>query len=188
MNRLKTYVPVAVFALVAAVLFLGFTLRDPKLLPSALMDKPFPAFDMPLLAGDGRRATRGDLLGEVRLVNVWATWCPTCLAEHAELLRIRAETGLSIIGINYKDDPALAREWLARHGDPYDYNIIDAVGDLGVDLGVYGAPETFLVDATGVIRHKRVGDVNVEVWREEFAPKLAALRDGAGAGSTNDGG
>lgn len=184
MTRIRLYLPVGVFGVLAVVLFLGFTLRDPKLLPSALIDKPFPTFELPVLGVASTRANRGDLLGEVRLVNVWATWCPTCLAEHGELMRIGTETGLSIVGINYKDDPALAVEWLARHGDPYEFNVVDAKGDLGVDLGVYGAPETFLVDAGGVIRYKRVGDVNPLVWRDEIAPvvaKLAGRADGEAA-------
>ena len=176
MNRLRLFVPATVFGVLAIVLYLGFTLRDPTLLPSALLDKAFPPFDLPVLAGDpGERASRDSLLGEIRLVNVWATWCPTCLAEHGELMRIRAETGLSIIGISYKDDSHKAREWLAHYGDPYDFNVVDATGDLGVDLGVYGAPETFLVDPEGVIRYKHVGDVNPGVWREELAPRIAAL-------------
>ncbi len=172
--RFGRFLPLAAFAVLATVLYLGFTLRDPNLLPSALLDKPFPDFDLPRLAGG--RATKADLAGEVRLVNVWATWCPTCLAEHGELMRIRDATGLAIVGINYKDDVEEAELWLARHGDPYDFNIVDAAGDLGVELGVYGAPETFLVDADGVIRYKRVGEVNATIWREELAPALAALR------------
>ena len=175
MNRARLFVPLIAFAALAVLLYLGFTLRDPHLLPSALLDRPFPAFDLPLLAGNGARATSADLKGEVRLVNVWATWCPTCLAEHAELERIRA-TGLSIIGINYKDDPAEASVWLRQHGDPYDFNVVDASGDLGVDLGVYGAPETFLVDAEGVIRYKRVGDVNEGIWRDEIIPVIETLQ------------
>ena len=170
-----------VFVILAVVLFLGFTLRDPKLLPSALLGKPFPAFDLPLLAGAaGTRVSRSSLLGEVRLVNVWATWCPTCLAEHGELMRIRRETGLSIVGISYKDDSGQARAWLLEYGDPYDFNVVDAAGDLGVDLGVYGAPETFLVDAGGVIRYKHVGDVNRGVWEDEFVPRIAALGNAEG--------
>ena len=177
MNRAKLFVPVTVFGVLALVLAFGFTLRDPNLLPSALVDKPFPDFDLPLLAGQPTaRASRSSLLGEIRLVNVWATWCSTCLAEHGELVRIREETGLSIVGISYKDDARQARAWLAEYGDPYDFNIVDDNGDLGVDLGVYGAPETFLVDAGGVIRYKHVGDVNPSVWQQQFAPRLAALR------------
>ena len=174
MNRARLFVPAAVFGVVAIVLLLGFTLRDPSLLPSALVDEPFPRFELPVLAGEGP-VTRETLLGEVRLVNVWATWCPTCLAEHGELVRIREETGLSIVGINYKDNLSAARAWLVRYGDPYDFNVVDESGDLGVDLGVYGAPETFLVDADGVIRYKHVGAVDETVWRDELAPRIAAL-------------
>ena len=168
--------------ILAGILYLGFTLRDPTLLPSALVGQPFPEFDLPTLGDPPGRATRADVAGDVRLVNVWATWCPTCLAEHGELMRIRRATGLSIIGVNYKDDSAEARAWLARHGDPYDFNVVDAAGDLGVDLGVYGAPETFLVDAGGTIRYKRVGEVNRRVWKEEIAPAVAALEPSSDGG------
>lgn len=177
MSRARLFVPATVFGVLSVVLYLGFTLRDPALLPSALLDKPFPDFDLPLLSGQtAERASRRSLLGEIRLVNVWATWCPTCLAEHGELMRIRADHGLSIVGISYKDDSRQAREWLARYGDPYDWNIVDASGDLGVDLGVYGAPETFLVDPDGVIRHKHVGAVNADVWHRELVPRIVQLR------------
>ena len=175
MNRARLFAPLLAFATLAVVLYLGFSLRDPHLLPSALLDRPFPSFDLPVLASNGRRATQADLGGEVRLVNVWATWCPTCLAEHDELKRIR-ETGLSVVGINYKDDSAEAMAWLARHGDPYAFSVVDANGDLGVDLGVYGAPETFLLDADGVIRYKHVGAVDETIWREEIAPAIEAIR------------
>lgn len=170
----KRFLPLAAFAALAGVLYLGFTLRDPHLLPSALLNKPFPDFALPRL-GTGEQTSRERLLSEPRLVNVWATWCPTCLAEHGELLRIRAETGLSIVGINYKDDAAKALAWLARHGDPYDFSIVDANGDLGLELGVYGAPETFLIDAQGVVRYKHVGAVTASVWRDELAPALDAM-------------
>lgn len=168
------FLPLAAFVVLAVVLYLGFTLRDPHILPSALLDKPFPGFDLPRLAGG--RATQADLAGETRLVNVWATWCPTCLAEHEELMRIREATGLSIVGINYKDDSDGAARWLVRHGNPYDFNVVDANGDLGVELGVYGAPESFLIDANGIIRYKRVGEVNTAIWRTELSPVLAALQ------------
>ena len=176
MSRARLFMPVAVFAVLASFLYLGFTLRDPHELPSALIDRPFPDFDLPILGEPDARATRADLVGEPRLVNVWATWCPTCLAEHGELARIANEAGLSIVGINYKDNPIQASGWLTRHGNPYDFNIVDASGDFGVELGVYGAPETFLVDAAGMIRYKRVGDINEGIWREELQPAIAALQ------------
>ena len=175
MNRARLFAPLLGFATLAVVLYLGFSLRDPHLLPSALLDQPFPSFELPVLGSSGQRATQTDLLGEVRLVNVWATWCPTCLAEHDELKRIRA-TGLSVVGINYKDDWGDAMAWLARHGDPYAFSVVDANGDLGVDLGVYGAPETFLLDADGVIRYKHVGAVDETIWREEIAPAIEAIQ------------
>ena len=175
MSRARLFAPLVAFATLAVVLYLGFSLRDPHLLPSALLDQPFPSFDLPVLGVANRRATQADLTGEVRLVNVWATWCPTCLAEHDELKRIR-ETGLSVVGINYKDDSADAVAWLARHGDPYAFSMVDADGDLGVDLGVYGAPETFLLDADGVIRYKHVGAVDERIWRDEIAPAVEAFR------------
>jgi cytochrome c biogenesis protein CcmG/thiol:disulfide interchange protein DsbE len=112
------------------------------------------------------------------LVNVWATWCPTCLAEHGELLRIGAETGIRIVGINYKDERGKALQWLARYGNPYALVIEDPDGTLGVELGVYGAPETFLLDAAGTVVYKHVGDINPRVWRDEFVPRLAELADG----------
>ena len=174
MSRVRLFTPLAGFAALAVVLYLGFSLRDPHLLPSALLDQPFPAFELPVL-GRTDRATQAALRGEVRLVNVWATWCPTCLAEHDQLKRIR-QTGLSVVGINYKDDSADAIAWLVRHGDPYAFSVVDADGDLGVDLGVYGAPETFLLDADGVIRYKHVGAVDEAIWRDEIAPTIEAIQ------------
>ena len=177
MTRARLFLPLVAFVALAVFLYLGFTLRDPRLLPSALLDKPFPAFDLPLLGGDGERATRASLDGEVRLVNVWATWCPTLPGRaRRTAAHPAAGPGLSIVGVNYKDDPVAARDWLARHGDPYDFNLVDADGDLGVDLGVYGAPETFLVDAGGTIRYKHVGAVTEAVWRDELAPAVRVAK------------
>ena len=169
--------PLAVFVGIVLLLHAGFGLGRADLLPSALLGKPFPDFDLPTLGGEPASRSRADLLGKVRLVNVWATWCPTCAAEHDELAGIAAETGIGIVGINYKDDPNAARAWLAQRGDPYRFHIVDANGDLGVDLGVYGAPETFVVDADGVIRFKQVGAVTAETWRDSIAPVVVSLRE-----------
>ncbi len=175
MSRARLFVPLAVFAALLVVLPIGFWLNDPHELPSALVGKPFPEFDLPRLLDADQRASRVDLLGKPALVNVWATWCPTCRAEHEELLRLRRETGVRIIGVNYKDDPQAARRWLAQLGNPYDFSVVDRDGALGIDLGVYGAPETFIVDAGGMIRKRRVGEVNRRVWEEELAPILRGL-------------
>jgi len=155
--------------------YVGFSLGDRHQLPSALLGKPFPQFTATLLYEPQTRVVREDILGLPTLVNVWATWCPTCKAEHAELMRIAATSDVRLIGVNYKDSRLKAMRWLADYGDPYDINIVDIDGALGVELGVYGAPETFLLDADGNIVYKRVGDVNSRIWREELAPRLAQM-------------
>jgi len=108
-------------------------------------------------------------------VNVWATWCPTCRAEHDELARIAKNYGLPIIGVNYKDKPELAQRWLAQYGDPYEFHIEDLDGQLGIELGVYGAPESFLLNPEGQIVYKRVGDVNPRIWENELLPRLTQM-------------
>jgi cytochrome c biogenesis protein CcmG/thiol:disulfide interchange protein DsbE len=178
MSRAGLFVPVGVFSLIVLVGYLGFSLDDPHRLPSALLGKPFPAFQAPSLHAPERQVSRDDLIGEPVLVNVWATWCPTCKAEHAELLRIQANAGLRIVGVNYKDDRAKALQWLDAYGDPYEIVIEDPDGSLGVELGVYGAPESFLLDAAGTIVYKRVGDINPRIWRDELEPLVARLQDG----------
>jgi cytochrome c biogenesis protein CcmG/thiol:disulfide interchange protein DsbE len=175
MSRASLFVPLGVFGLILLVGFVGFKLADPHQLPSALLGKPFPEFDAVLLKDPDRRMTRQELVGEPILVNVWATWCPTCLAEHEQLLAIRRTTNLRIVGVNYKDDPIKAIDWLARYGDPYDFNLLDIDGALGVELGVYGAPETFLLDATGTIVYKRVGEITQAIWQDDIQPLLATL-------------
>ena len=176
MNRLGLFAPLALFAVILAIGYFGFQLEDPHRLPSALIGKPFPDFAAQRLDGQGSGLVRrADLLGSPVLVNVWATWCPTCKAEHDELLRISSRVPVRIVGINYKDDPAKARRWLAEYGDPYELNLIDADGALGVELGVYGAPETFLLNADGDVVFKQVGAIDGAVWRQEIAPRLAAM-------------
>lgn len=179
-GRGRLFLPLLVFAVIALVGFIGFYLGDRKQLPSALLDKPFPEFRARILdsqaTGEPERfATRADLLGRIVLVNVWATWCPTCRAEHDELARIAESSGLPIIGVNYKDRPELAQQWLARYGDPYDFHIEDLDGQLGIELGVYGAPESFLLNAQGRIVYKRVGDINPRIWQNELLPRLTAM-------------
>ena len=175
MGRARLFVPLTIFLVIVAIGYAGFKLNDPHELPSALLEKPFPEFQAPLLTEPETLVSRNALLGSPVLVNVWATWCPTCKAEHAELMRIQREHGLRIVGVAYKDDAALALKWLADYGNPYEFVLQDPEGTLGVELGVYGAPESFLLDAEGTIVYKRVGDVNPRIWRDEIAPRLAAL-------------
>jgi cytochrome c biogenesis protein CcmG, thiol:disulfide interchange protein DsbE len=176
MKRLLMLLPLALFLAVALFLYRGLYL-NPAELPSALIDKPFPLFSLPAVSGD-RVISQADLQGQPALVNVWATWCPSCRAEHPFLTELRAQ-GVRIIGVNYKDDNAAAQKWLLELHDPYQLNIADAQGSLGLDLGVYGAPETFLVDKHGIIRHKYVGVIDVQVWRDQLAGLYQGLVDEA---------
>lgn len=175
MSRISLFLPLSVFLLIIGFGYAGFKLNDPHELPSALLNQPFPDFSGPLLQHPDTIVSKADLLGSPVLVNVWATWCPTCRAEHEQLNRLKREAGLRIVGVNYKDDPVKALRWLAQLGNPYEFNVQDSDGSLGVELGVYGAPESFLLNAEGVIVYKRVGDVNERIWRDEIAPLLQAM-------------
>nr|WP_298112880.1 DsbE family thiol:disulfide interchange protein [uncultured Pseudomonas sp.] len=174
MKRLILLLPLAIFLGVAVFLYRGLFL-DPTELPSALIGKPFPAFSLPAVQGD-KALSVADFKGKPALVNVWATWCVACRAEHPVLNKL-AEMGVTIHGVNYKDDNAAARKWLVELHNPYQLNINDARGTLGLDLGVYGAPETFLVDKDGIIRHKYVGVIEERVWREQLAPLYQEMVD-----------
>jgi cytochrome c biogenesis protein CcmG/thiol:disulfide interchange protein DsbE len=164
--------PLVLFLGMAALLYRGLYL-DPSELPSALIGKPFPEFSLPAVQ-DGKPLTRNDLLGKPALVNVWGTWCVACRVEHPVLTKL-AEQGVVIYGVNYKDVNADAVKWLSEFHDPYQLNINDEAGSLGLNLGVYGAPETFLIDARGVIRYKHVGVIDQTVWREKLAGQYQAL-------------
>lgn len=174
MKRLILLLPLAIFLGVAVFLYRGLFL-DPSELPSALIGKPFPAFSLPAVQ-DGTLITQEHLKGKPALVNVWATWCVACRVEHPVLNKL-AGLGVNIYGVNYKDDNAAAQKWLVEFHDPYQMNINDERGSLGLDLGVYGAPETFFIDSKGIIRHKFVGVIDERVWREQLAPLYQQLVD-----------
>ena len=173
MARKALLLPLLVFLLLGGLLLRGLQL-DPQALPSALIDRPFPDFDLPVLGSD-ERATRQSVIGDAALFNVWATWCASCRVEHPFLTEL-ARRGVPVYGINYKDVDAAALDWLAELGDPYRFSIVDAEGSLGLDLGVYGAPETYLVDAAGIIRYRHVGVVDERVWEEVLEPILRELQ------------
>jgi cytochrome c biogenesis protein CcmG/thiol:disulfide interchange protein DsbE len=168
MKRSLLLLPLVLFLLLAVLLYRGLFL-DPSSRPSALIGKPFPAFAVPALDEPSRTLTRDDIKGRPALVNVWATWCTSCRQEHPVLTKL-ADQGVVIYGVNYKDDRAAAQRWLRTLHNPYRLNIEDAAGTLGLDLGVYGAPETFVIDARGIIRDKYVGIIDQDVWREKLAP------------------
>ncbi|WP_028239448.1 DsbE family thiol:disulfide interchange protein [Stutzerimonas azotifigens] len=175
MRRVLLLLPLVIFLGVAVFLYRGLFL-DPSELPSALIGKPFPAFSLPSVQAGEPAITEADLKGRAALVNVWGTWCVACKVEHPVLNQL-ASQGVVIHGINYKDDNAAAQVWLRDFHDPYQLNVSDADGNLGLDLGVYGAPETFLIDKDGIIRHKYVGVIDERVWREQIAPLYQELVD-----------
>ncbi len=162
-RRLLLFVPLLVAVGLGLFLWKGLSL-NPKELPSALIGKPFPQFELASVADPERMLTRKDLLGEPSLVNVWATWCPACKIEHPQLMDIARNEGVKIYGINYKDDREKAKVWLRQYENPYVLNIYDIEGRLGFDLGVYGAPETYILDADGIVRYRHAGPVDKATW------------------------
>jgi len=171
-KRLRLFIPLGLFLVLGGFLMRGLQL-DPQALPSALIDQPLPEFSLPVL-GESATVNRDAVTGDVSLFNVWATWCASCRVEHPFLTQLAGQ-GVPIYGINYKDVDEQALQWLAELGDPYRLSIVDAEGSLGLDLGVYGAPETYVVDARGIIRYRHVGVVNERVWREILQPIVAEL-------------
>ena len=175
--KVSFLVPLALFATLAALLYTGLQ-RDPGVVSSPLVGRPLPAFALP---GVPRGELRSDELGEApSLLNVWASWCAACQAEHPLLLTLAASGEVPIYGLNYKDDRADAMRWLERFGDPYRLSGHDLDGKAGLDLGVYGVPETFVIDGDGRIAHKHVGPIAEEDWEETIRPLLRRLRAAAG--------
>lgn len=166
------YLPLVVLVPLVLMFWKSFELGPREVLPSALIGQPFPAFSLPDLLEQGTLSEKL-LEGRMLLVNVWGSWCVTCLDEHPLLMRLTREN-IPIVGLNYKDDPIAAREWLRTHGNPYEFIIVDQDGKLGIDLGLYGAPSTFVVDEKGTIRMKQVGALNEATWEsiklEYFRP------------------
>jgi cytochrome c biogenesis protein CcmG/thiol:disulfide interchange protein DsbE len=163
-------IPVLVLLGLLALFAIGLTL-DPGKVPSPLIGKPAPALELPILDSSAEPLTLERLKGEAVLVNYWASWCTPCLQEHPLLMEL-ARSGVKIIGINYKDEPQDARQWLARNGNPFSLIAQDLQGKAGLDWGVYGVPETFVLDTQGVIRHKQIGPMTREAWERDIAPRL----------------
>jgi cytochrome c biogenesis protein CcmG/thiol:disulfide interchange protein DsbE len=169
--------PLVGFLLVAVVLGIALK-RSPDagqaFVKSALIGKPAPQFTLPGITPDAPQVTMAQFLGRWTLVNVWGTWCAECHLEHPVLLDIQREGKVAILGLDYKDDDAAAVQWLEELGNPYDAVAADREGRAAIDFGVYGAPETFLVDPKGIIVHKQVGPVSRDMWRRDFLPLIEA--------------
>ncbi|HSX60018.1 MAG TPA: DsbE family thiol:disulfide interchange protein [Tahibacter sp.] len=171
--------PLFAFLLLAALLGFGLAwnmTHDQREVPSPLIGKTAPAFELPVLNEPDRRYGSADLKGKPYLLNVFGSWCPSCVDEHPVLMRYAKELDVPLVGYNWKDDPSDANAWLARFGNPYTVIVADNVGRTAIDFGVYGAPETFLVDGNGTIRLKRIGALTPDYIEKELKPALAAIR------------
>lgn len=173
------FVPLIGFAALIALFGFGIwwnTSHVSNYVPSPLIGKPAPAFSLPRLAQPDVQVSKAGLLGHAYLLNVFASWCFACGDEHPVLMAHKGRFGIPLIGYNYKDDPIAAHDWLQRHGNPYHEVIADHSGDTAIDFGIYGAPETFLIDAHGVIRYKHIGPLSNDIIANELEPAIAAAR------------
>jgi cytochrome c biogenesis protein CcmG/thiol:disulfide interchange protein DsbE len=170
--------PLAVFIVLAGFLAAGLRL-NPREVPSPLIGKPVPAFRLAQLHAGDKTISPEDLRGKVWLLNVWASWCVSCKQEHPVLIDLDRQKTITIVGLNYKDDRAAAITWLTQHGgDPYAVSAVDADGRVGIDFGVYGVPETFLIDKNGIIRYKHIGPVTSEAIKTKILPLAEELSRG----------
>lgn len=176
MKRIALYLlPLAAFLVVAVFLLRGLWL-NPREVPSPFIDKPAPPFTLAQLASPDAQFSPADMKGQVWLLNVWASWCVACRQEHPLLVELGRQKAVPIIGLNYKDKPEAAKGWLAQLGNPYDLSVKDNDGRIGIEYGVYGVPETFVIDKNGVIRYKQIGPVTEEVWQKTLLPLIQKLR------------
>lgn len=172
---MSSYVTPLLGFLVLAVFFAIGLRHDPRELPSALIGKPAPAFDLPVLADPARTMSAKSLHGQVWVLNVFASWCPPCLEEHPKVVQLAKATRASVVGLNYKDARSDAQQWLLKHGNPFKFVVADVEGRTGIDYGVYGVPETFVIDKSGLIRFKHTGPLTSAVVQDKILPLLAAL-------------
>lgn len=178
MKNLKLYIPVAVFVVLAVFMWRGLYL-DTRTLPSVLIDRPLPEFELRSLEMGDQLLTTADLPSGPFILNIWGSYCLPCLQENPIFMSAKERGIIPIIGVNYKDRDEAARNWLDINGNPFDLNIIDDSGRYGIDLGVYGAPETFVVDANGVIRFKHIGVIDYRIWEDEIMPVITSLQAGS---------
>jgi len=172
---LKYIIPLVLFIALAIFLAMGLNLK-PNEIPSPLLNKPAPTFSAPKLSAVNEKLSPADLKGKVWLFNVWASWCVSCRAEHPILNQFAKQQAAIIVGLNYKDDPEAAKGWLATLGNPYNDSVMDADGRIGIDWGVYGVPETFVIDKQGIVRYKHTGPVTEEDVDKIFLPLIAKLQ------------
>jgi cytochrome c biogenesis protein CcmG, thiol:disulfide interchange protein DsbE len=170
----KFLIPIVLFALLGGLLYYGLRL-DPRMIPSPLIGKPVPTFTLPTVDDPNKKVSNSEFHGQVYLINVWASWCTACREEHPVINELVKRDPVTIIGLNYKDQRPDALAWLRNLGDPYKLSLFDGDGRLGIDLGVYGVPETFVVDKQGIIRYKQIGPITPEVWSQKLMPLIRQL-------------
>jgi len=176
------FLPLVTFLVVAVFLLRGLWL-NPREVPSPFIDKPAPLFTLEQLAQPEAKFSPTDMKGQVWLLNVWASWCVACRQEHPLLVELSKQKAVPIIGLNYKDKSDAAKGWLTQWGNPYDLSVKDADGRIGIEYGVYGVPETFVIDKAGVIRFKQIGPITEEVWKQKMLPLIEDLRRSGPAAS-----
>lgn len=183
MNKMIRFIPLVLFIALGAILYRGLSL-NPQDIPSALIGKKIPSFKLTQLLKPDVMLTEQDLKGEIVLLNVWATWCVYCKYEHPYLVDIAKSGRVSLYGLNYKDIRVDATQWLVDYENPYILSVFDEQGRLGIELGVTAAPETFVIDPSGIVRMKHVGPIDANVWKEKFIPLIELLeKENQGASS-----
>jgi len=174
MKKLRLLIPLAVFLILVVFLYVGL-FRDPREIPSPLVDKPAPDFTLAQLHLPDKQFSAADMKGKVWLLNVWASWCVSCREEHPLLVQLAKANVVPLIGLNYKDKNDLGIQWLRQNGDPYNFSVVDADGRVGINYGVYGVPETFVIDKQGVIRYKQIGPITAEALEKKIMPLVRQL-------------
>ena len=175
MKSLRFILPLVLFVVLVGFLWHGLSL-NPREVPSPLIGKPAPGFELARLDQPAKALSEKDLRGQVWLLNVWASWCVSCMDEHPVLVQFSRQNVVPIYGLNYKDKRDAALAWLEQHGNPYTLSLSDPDGRVGIDYGVYGVPETYVIDKAGVIRYKRIGPVTQEVLAEKILPLVKQLQ------------
>lgn len=171
---MKYLLPLVLFVALAVFLAIGLKL-NPREIPSPLLDKPAPAFSLPILGAADKTLSQADLKGKVWLLNVWASWCVSCREEHPLLIELAKQNRVMLVGLNYKDEAQAANAWLIKQGNPYNVSVMDVDGRVGIDYGVYGVPETFVIDKRGVVRYKHTGPVQPGDLERVFLPMIQQL-------------
>ena len=173
--KMRWLLPLGIFVVLLVFLAMGLT-RDPREVPSPLIGKAAPAFELAQLHAPDKKLGTADMRGKVWLLNVWASWCESCRTEHPLLLQLAKANIVPIVGLDYKDKPEEGKAWLAQRGDPYRMSVVDLDGRVGIDWGVYGVPETFVIDKQGVIRHKHIGPVTADALQKTILPLVRSLQ------------